>query len=50
MFTKHSPPAESATGLCIAVFDQLIASIHEPENGSAAFVAALEALADKIEG
>jgi hypothetical protein len=49
-FIKHSPPETSATGLCIAVFDQLIAFIHEPESGSAAFVAALDALTDKIEG
>jgi hypothetical protein len=49
-FIKHSPPETSATGLCIAVFDQIIALIHEPESGSADFVAALDALTDKIDG
>lgn len=49
-FIKHSPPAESTTGMCIAVFDELISLIHEPESGSAAFVAALDALTDKVDG
>ncbi|MCU0431934.1 MAG: hypothetical protein MUC87_00610 [Bacteroidia bacterium] len=49
-FTKHSPPGESATGLCIAVFDEIVALACEEKNNTGDFKRALQALAEMVDG